>query len=166
MLCRPSGGGLQIIEPCLLSLVRLYCLFDLRARPLGRGIRGGAILRQRTARSRIRLRGRLISGVELRFLLVRQGAVEGLERPAYHIDCLYHRLDPLLHGSEPPGRRECHRGRASGLDDLRCLHRRIGKIVERHALLIIRRHELPDAIDRPAGYLLGVIPAHLRDLAR
>jgi hypothetical protein len=42
-------------------------------------------------------------GVVVEF--VRQGAIEPVERPVYHIDRLFHRLDPLLHGraSRPVG---------------------------------------------------------------
>src|SRR5262249_57482639 len=110
----------EIAEAWSWRVVGLHRLFDLRLRPLGCSIRGGAILRQRTTRPRIRLRGGLIGGVELRLLLVRQGAIEGTERPAYHIDRLFHGFDSLLHGSKSPGCRECNRGRASGLDDLGC----------------------------------------------
>src|SRR6266849_2564090 len=162
LLRRLRSRALQSLELRLLRLVRPQRRFDPGLRPLDCSIRRGAVLCQPALPPGLSS-GRLIGRVELRPLLVRQGAIEPLKRHTYYIDRLFHGFDPLLHGGKPPCWRECDRGRAAGLDDLGCLHGGVGKIIERRALLIIRRHQLLDAIDRPAGHFLGVVPAHLSE---
>ena len=141
--------------------------FDLGSWPVrDPGLRSPAALRERAVCVSRGFASTLIldERVQLGSLFIVQEIVKLLQRRMNRLDGGNHRLDPLLHGCEPLGRRQRYLCRTGGFNVLRRFHVGVGEIIQSCTLGVIDLKRLLDLIYREACDVAAVITAQLRQL--